>query len=321
MGEIGIHDMKPKILAIHSGALGDCILFGRVLSQLGGAVTLVAGGPKAELLKGLGQVRAAVDFDALPMYEAFSDTPIEECRLPDLLGSADRLISCFATGRPVAERRIAEMCAAADATYLPIRPPGSFDGHLVEFWGDLLGISIDTAPLGRDVWEVPLSWRQLGWRELRNSGIDPNEGYLVLHPGAGGESKRWAMERYVELARSLRGDIRGVRKAVFVLGPVENECFSDGEIESLRAEFPVLSSLSLPILAGVLESARAFVGNDSGPSHLAAVVGTPTVALFGPTDAKHFSPLGLGVHVIEAGIMQLIAVEDVIRMLSNLWLL
>ncbi len=125
----------------------------------------------------------------------------------------------------------------------------------------------------------------------------------------------------MELARSLRGDIRGVRKAVFVLGPVENECFSDGEIESLRAEFPVLSCLSLPILAGVLESARAFVGNDSGPSHLAAVVGTPTVALFGPTDAKHFSPLGPGVHVIEAGIMQLIAVEDVIRMLSNLWLL
>ena len=321
LGEMAIHDTKPKILAIHSGALGDCILFGRLLSQLGGDVTLVAGGQKAELLKGLGQVRVAVDFDAIPMYEAFSDTPIDECRLPKLLGVADRLISCFATGRVATERRIAEMCAAADATYLPIRPPGFFDGHLVEFWGDLLGVSIDTARLGTEVWEVPLSWRQLGKRELRNSDIDPNEGYLVLHPGAGGEAKRWAIEKYVELARSLRAEIRGIRKAVFVLGPMENDCWSNGEIEFLRSEFPVLSGLSLPTLAGILETAKLFVGNDSGPSHLAAAVGTPTVALFGPTSVKYFSPLGPDVHIIEAESIQLITVEHATQVVLNLWLL
>ncbi|KKK61401.1 hypothetical protein LCGC14_3014700, partial [marine sediment metagenome] len=321
LGEFVIHDRKSRILAIHSGALGDCILFGRVLRRLGRAVTLVAGGPKAELLKGLNQVQAAIDFDALPMYEVFSDTPVQGCSLPDLLGPADRLISCFATGNETAERRLAGMCGAADTTYLPIRPPKSFDGHLVEFWGDLLGVSVDTSPLESGVWEVPLPWRQSGRRELRNSGIDPGGGYFVLHPGAGGEAKCWPMERYVELARSLRGAMRSRPKAVFVLGPAECERWSERKIESLRAEFAVVGNPSLSVLAGILDAAGGFVGNDSGPSHLAAVVGTPTVVLFGPTSAKHFRPLGPNVNVIEAGTMQLIAVEHALRILLNLRLL
>ncbi len=64
------------IIAIHPGALGDCILFGRLLWHLNAAVTLVAGGAKGRLLTGMGAVDRALDFDALPMHEVFSDTPL-----------------------------------------------------------------------------------------------------------------------------------------------------------------------------------------------------------------------------------------------------
>ena len=66
---------EHDILAIHSGALGDVVLFGQLLGRLGGRVTLLAGGEKSRLLAGMGVVNRALDFAALPMHEAFSDAP------------------------------------------------------------------------------------------------------------------------------------------------------------------------------------------------------------------------------------------------------
>jgi len=88
-----------SVLAVHPGALGDVILFGRLLSMLPGPITLVTGREKGELLAGVGVVRKVLDFDALPMHEAFTDTPLSQCRLPKLLGRHRRLISCFAWPR------------------------------------------------------------------------------------------------------------------------------------------------------------------------------------------------------------------------------
>ena len=57
-------------------------------------------------------------------------------------------------------------------------------------------------------------------------------------------------------------------------------------------------TLGLPEFAGLLNSAHVFIGNDSGPSHLAAAVGTPTVAIFGPTDPRTWGPVGENVRII-----------------------
>jgi ADP-heptose:LPS heptosyltransferase len=68
---------------------------------------------------------------------------------------------------------------------------------------------------------------------------------------------------------------------------------------------------NLSELAKRLASARVFVGNDSGISHLAAAVGTPVVALFGPTDPRVWAPRGPMVEVITRSVMEEIRVEDV----------
>ena len=65
-------------------------------------------------------------------------------------------------------------------------------------------------------------------------------------------------------------------------------------------------------LACRLAGARVFIGNDSGIAHLAAAVGTPVVALFGPTDPRVWAPRGRDVRVLQATEMAAIPVADVL---------
>ncbi len=287
-------------------------MFGRLLERLDGRVTLVAGGAKGELLHGLGVVAAAMDFDALPMHECFTDTPLAQCELPGLLGRCERLISCFAAGNRTAELRLAALCAAGNAAFLPVRPPEGSQGHLFDLWADMLGL--DSGREHTRPWKVPLSWRQAANKSLADAGLDTRRKYSVIHPGAGAIEKCWTAERFAELA--LKSDLRG--EVVFVLGPVELDRWNPQRVERLGREFPTLVQPSLPVLAGVLAGTEAFVGNDCGVSHLAAAVGAPTVVLFGPTRPEQFAPLGEAVATVAARRMEDISVDQVAASIGEL---
>jgi hypothetical protein len=81
----------------------------------------VATREKADLLADLDVVDDSLDFNALPMDEAFSSRPAEQCALPRLLGRCDLLVSCFAAGDEVAMARLAQLAGADESLYLPIR--------------------------------------------------------------------------------------------------------------------------------------------------------------------------------------------------------
>lgn len=95
-----------------------------------------------------------------------------------------------------------------------------------------------------------------------------NGGFLALHPFSGSEPKNWPLERFIELAGRLGGE--------WCEGP-----------EPRRYRFGDLGEL-----ARWLAGAAAYVGNDSGITHLAAAVGTPVVVLFGPSDPAVWEPRG-----------------------------
>ena len=285
-------ETEQTILAAHSGALGDVVLFGRILAALAGEVTLVARGDKGRLLAGLGVVRRAMDFDGLPIHEVFGDAPPGDCALAGLLGPHDRLVSCFAAGDRRGELRLAAMCGAGDAAFLPIRPDGAGEGHLLDTWCEMLSVDCTA-----EAWPVPPAWQAEAGRALGDLGLDAEGGYAVIHPGAGAAEKCWPLDDFVAVGGTAFQAV-GIGHSlkdcatVFVLGPVEMDRWSAETIEDLRAKVPVVVCPSLPVLAGLLAGARAYVGNDSGTSHLAAAVGAPTVALFGPTRPEQFSPRG-----------------------------
>lgn len=312
---------RPSILAVHPGALGDVVLLGHLLAALNGRVTLLAGGEKARLLAGLGVVDAALDFDSLPMHELFCDAPLDACRLPGLIGRHERLLSCFAEDDEPALARLAAACGAVEAACLPVRAAPTFEGHLVELWWSGLRRKWPHAaprrePLLPTTWSVPQTWREQAAGGLAELGLPPGRRYVAIHPGAGAAAKCWPLERFLDVAAALRDDGLG---AVFALGPVEMDRWRDGRVERITREFPALLAEPLAVLAGVLAGAAAYVGNDSGASHLAAAVGTPTVALFGPTDRRHFRPLGQRVETIAAAAMEAIQAARVLEA-ARVWL-
>ena len=80
--------------------------------------------------------------------------------------------------------------------------------------------------------------------------------------------------------------------------------------------FAMASGLKLPELAAVLERCALFIGNDSGVTHLAAAVGTPTVALFGPASMSIWEPRGERVRVVRFGAGDVALAR---RAIENLW--
>jgi heptosyltransferase-2 len=127
-------------------------------------------------------------------------------------------------------------------------------------------------------------------RELR-PGFPAEGQYVALAPGAlYGATKRWPAASFVALARHLR-DQRGW-SAVIVGGGSPAEVQLAGEVASACDGVSTAGATDLPTLAALLAGAAAFVGNDSGPMHLAAALGVATLGVFGSTSPAWTGPRG-----------------------------
>ena len=81
-------------------------------------------------------------------------------------------------------------------------------------------------------------------------------------------------------------------EVLFLLGPAETERLSAADEARIRGAAKLATDLSLTDVVGLLACADAFVGNDSGVTHLAAAMGLKTCAMFGPTDPALYRPIG-----------------------------
>jgi len=114
---------------------------------------------------------------------------------------------------------------------------------------------------------------------------------VVIHPGSGSVQKTWPLERWLEIGNRITANFPQVQ-LVMVTGEAEQE---RGITEQMLSGWEHLDiehwdQLALPELAGCLSHATAFIGHDSGVSHLAAACGLPSFLLFGPTDPAIWAP-------------------------------
>ncbi len=127
---------------------------------------------------------------------------------------------------------------------------------------------------------------------------EPEAPVAVIHPGATKEYKRWPVAYFADVARTLHR--RGLNVVITGAGP------GDGEIvERLRTlcDVPCVNlhnRLSLPELTALYQHARFFLGNDTGPTHLAAACDLATFAIFGPSDDAIWGPLGESARILRS---------------------
>lgn len=120
--------------------------------------------------------------------------------------------------------------------------------------------------------------------------------YAVLHPGSGSMKKNAPLDWFLDLALRLERE-RAVTP-VFLTGEADADVAAQ---LAARAPHRIhLRDRSLMDAAHMLAGADAYVGNDSGITHLAAALGVPTLAVFGPSDPEQWGPRGDHVQVIRA---------------------
>lgn len=251
-------------LAVHPGALGDVLLAIpalRVLRARHGAVTLAARAHIAALVAALGEADAVRDFETLRLDALFAGEGA--AALPDV----EHVVCWFGARDLDFGRRL--RAQAPSAVVAPSVGSGAVWEHLVATCGGAAGeIRAPSAVSGPSV--------AAGHAALVDAGWDGRRRVVMVHPGAGGATKRWPTTAFASVLAELaeRHDVA----LVLHQGPADREA-----VDALAARLPSALRLrepALPTLAGALRGAAVYLGNDSGVSHLAAAVGTPAVVLF-----------------------------------------
>lgn len=135
---------------------------------------------------------------------------------------------------------------------------------------------------------------------------------IAIHPGSGSPRKNWPAENWAAVAKWVQRQVPRSR-VLLVGGEADAAQLATVQAALGHAEVLVAEHLPLPTLAAVLERCRLFLGHDSGISHIAAAVETPCVLLFGPTDPAVWAPQNAGVKVViaDSGDLRQISVEMV----------
>ncbi|MBI3636519.1 MAG: glycosyltransferase family 9 protein [Candidatus Rokubacteria bacterium] len=272
-----------------------------------GAPLALAAQPRiAALLAALGIVDTAHDFEALGLGRFFTE---DGAPAPALLAGAARVVCWFGARDPAFVRRF--VASIPDSTVAPPVGEGLVWRHLLaSVVGDRRGGPSDASPGycadeagGRAPLAVPADARAAGEELLVRAGWDGAARVLLVHPGAGGIAKRWPTPGFVAALAPWRD-----RRDVFVVlhqGPADADA-----VAALRARMPrplpVLVEPPLPALAGALARATAYLGNDSGISHLACAVGAPAIVLFREAGLR-WRPWRDGVDILTVAMA---AVED-----------
>ena len=132
-------------------------------------------------------------------------------------------------------------------------------------------------------------WAEVYWaKNFLNS-----KPVLAIAPGSGAREKNWPLISFEAIARWWRERVNG--NVIVILGPVEEE---RGGYESLCNHGLAIRGITLGRLAAMIARCNLYIGNDSGISHIAAALGVPTAAIFGPSSVNQWAPRGTNVLVL-----------------------
>ena len=309
-----IHSHAPRFLLLRGGAIGDFIATLPVLqalrAQWPAATIEIWGYPHiAELAVAAGWAQSVVSLDRAEMARFF----VPEPQFTDAQVAAVRSFDLIFNYLHDPVGQVRSNLLLAGAKQVLSGSPIIKRGHAVPFLLEpLQALALYDEGLVPTL-DFPEELRAQGRERLRARGV--RGAPVAVHPGSGSPSKNWPVERFVDILRRLRANHS---EAVAILG--EADVAEAAVLARELPDLPVLEGLTLVELAATLAECRAYLGNDSGITHVAAAVGLPVTALFGPSDADVWAPRGRGgANVLRApeGELERLAVAAVWAALEN----
>ena len=295
-----------SILVIHQGALGDFILALPALEAIRKAFpdarSVIMGYPRIlELAQDRFYAEDILSVDQKGMASFFIREGNLDFTLSQFFETFDLIVVFGKDGEGTVIGNLRRVCPGR---VLPIHSLPGWDekvhltDHLLRQCGQY-GLLASGSNPRLHLKESDREWAGNFWE---SKGVSP-EGrskVVILHPGSGSKRKVWPLDRFLALTRTLQDRLGS--KMLIVLGPAEEPDVRKA-FEGVGPSAPVLANgLTLLQLASVMEGCRFFIGNDSGISHLAAALRLPTLAIFGPTDQRVWSPRGEKTLVVYKGI-------------------
>lgn len=272
----------PALLIVHLGALGDLVCIFPILTALRRHFR-----PVALLCQGhVGKLAAAENLvdDWFPIEAAWTASLFTGKAGPEARRMLAPYSHILAFSRSEALASSLQHIGSASVCRVPPRPPADRRMHVAEHaLGHIQRCGLLPGPEST----VPEPGPSTGPSSQRSRATT-----VLIHPGAGSPRKRWPLSDFLQLAAQIKA--RRLNPE-FVIGPAEQGVLPELERRGAIVHRP---DDSLDLL-GLLRSAAAYVGNDSGVSHLAAWAGLPCVVIFGPTDPVRWRPWGRSVAIVQ----------------------
>jgi len=286
-----------RILIIRPGALGDTIMVEPLVRAMAGwkniglpgEVVLVGTTPQIEIV---GADRT-MDVSTLNLGAFFEKGGKLDPVACEKLENFDLAISFWGEGSEEFSANLEHIGCRSTAG----RPAFPADGsgihmvdHMLSVCAEMKVAVVSTVPQIT----LPPEWREAGLAKLAEAGVEPGQ-FLVVHPGASSFEKCWDAHGMVWVAKEAEQNL-GL-KTVMLRGPADAGPASSF-MEVYGGGLSFVNMPKLQELAGILAAAGAYVGNDSGVTHMAAAVGVATVGVFFASDPALWGPRGPNVKVV-----------------------
>lgn len=291
-----------KILVIKLRAIGDVLLSTVVLKNLREAfpqaqIDFLTEKPSREVLEGNSDITSSIIFDNTTQNGAGLVFDIRRRNydlIIDLFGNPRSALITFFSGAP---HRVGYRFKWRRHCYNIIVEPRGGDVHNTEFNLDALRkIQI---PVNSTSPNFPLQDIAERYAEnfFKTAGLD-RQSVVALNPGGGWYTKRWRAQHFARLGDMITAYTNS--PVIIIWGPGEqNE--AEQIRSSMKSDAILIPKTTLKELASLLKRCLVMVTNDSGPMHIAAAVGTPVVAIFGPTNPELQGPVGEVHEVVQHG--------------------
>ena len=290
-----------RILIIRPAALGDTLMLAPALSNSRewGEVIVAGRRPGIDFVRPM--VSRCLDFEGPGWHALFMDVPEPGVTLPAT--AVHRVIAFLNDPQGAMRKNLERFFPGASIAVLPGYPDEKDAVHVSLYLARALensGLPVHAERAMDDAIKRPLLLP--GHRRRART---------VFHPGSGGAQKNHPPEFWINLVRAFREKIPLVNELPTVLlGPAEEKLLP---LFSEEKEVEVLLSPDMGRLSLLLQEALLYVGHDSGITHLAAMLGAPTIALFRHSSVAQWRPLGPRVKVIEASASGPELVEETLK--------